>query len=841
MEELFFIFNALSSNDEQTRNKASQKIQELLEEENLPSILFEILKNPEVEPIHHFLAACSLQQWFRRSWSKKSLSDQIIFVQTLQPLLLASHPEQKKLFLLYRGLSAIFPNVEIFVGFLVNSIHLLSLETPPQTLSCALKVAWLGAHTLPFNLNKEYSQTILQIFTEIHQRIFSILMQIQNIENSPIGFSIIKYYLKTLFLSMKRVKLNNEAANLIQMVLKYIGDQISYQFLQNREFYLLIRFCCRFLVFFQTYQIEGVNLVHSKSVILEISLQYFFKLSLLKFDHIYILINLFLNNLKALPFSIDFLNMLILNSTLTENDYADLQTNPSIFYEFAYSSGDRENTRRVCFDLVNSMCMKSDKIIQMILNAPISEATLYLVSATIRAALDYDMQKILTEYILSIAKNPLISNNPVFLSTYLYLISKSMRFLNDSIIQGFTSLVFSAISCNVLVTVTNAVRVSRKMMENGIEFPFQLIEKVIEILPFCPTSDASKAIQIFIEKGDQQQVISNHLEQITSFLCIRIAGEFNKEDLEFNTDVISNSLNSLISIINNISEEVYTNLNRIFQTNDFMGLISNLIQNIDSNFSENLIQLFISIFSKHDSCLSTKLLILLIEAFNNFPNRYLIFIEEFKIAFIVFMSTFPSEFVLQNMAQPIIQIGITAITDSSSPTSKLSGCDIICYTIQYNQQFDVTNLLPFAHSLTNNVNDESLYELNLRIKMLLFMSIIVTRSTLFGEVRTDFLQELVGWILGGNAVCPYEKRLAAISIFILCVDPNLVNLAFELLKQENEQKISLLNASLPCQCEHVFPSPIFEINVLQLAGESMQKCGIENREALLSSISQFFS
>ena len=125
-----------------------------------------------------------------------------------------------------------------------------------------------------------------------------------------------------------------------------------------------------------------------------------------------------------------------------------------------------------------------------------------------------------------------------------------------------------------------------------------------------------------------------------------------------------------------------------------------------------------------------------------------------------------------------------------------------------------------------------------RYGIMILMSIIVSRPQMDLK-QEDILSSIVQWVARGYAKCPYEKRLAALSLLILNNSDNVIKMAIELLEQEKIQRQNLSKA-YETSC-HLYPTPIETINIIEVAENCIQHCSEENKQIFINNIKQLYS
>ena len=829
MNDIFFLFDATSSNDINIRSEAFQKLEELFENENFPEILFEILKNTETSGNYHLLAASCLKVWFKRSWCKKSFENQIRFIQQLQSLLLIYHPQYKILFDVYNSVMHIFHNCEVFLSFCGDSIGLISTDTPPNILICVLKLCWTTAKHYLYNLHKDYAQIIVQLFREIHQRLIPFITSVDYLQTSSIGCMIFRYCLKIFYFSINRIHLSQNMALPISNAVQSIINNIHAN--NDKQYCLLIKFCIQFLYTLYFAKIDGLDgIAQFRDAIFQMHIQFTFNLAnnFNNFNSISALIRFLDLNHVQVPITPEIAQILVHISTLSENDMIDYEANPNIFYEYAYSKSDKDNPRFCCFELMSSLCNDNENMIQYLFNLEITESTMYLAVSTIKSILNKNLFSLLTDYIMRCFEFANNSCSLLNLSTFFYLLSKSIKFLDEKFVNKFVVMCYTAamLSSNtnqslgessIIIVITNAIGVIRKMMDSfDIKFPDQLLIRVIEMLPVCPTYDASKAIDSYLRSYNNDTLFP-FISQIESYICERAYAESSKEFPEFS--LIASALNTLSSLIDLAGVEAITIPLCIF--------IEHEIEFFDNHISESLCTLLLTIFSK-GAPESKQIIIILIRTFESdkhFRNSYM---DSFNKIFLFYLMHFPNEFIDDNMALSIVALGVKYSKEALQIENEKYCVDLICYCIQTDTNIDVSELILF-------IQKKPLF-----YYIMILMSIIVSRPSIQIE---NALPTITEWIMKDNAKCPYEKHLGVLSLLALCNSDDIMKIALELLNQEKNQRLDISRAGSSVLC-HEYPTPIEFLdryNIMNYINTAINNCSPENRPLFLSSLEKILS
>ena len=169
------LFDSLSSDSDSERDQARKAFEEFFEDPNFDNVLFELLSTPDLNQNYYILASKCLLIWFKNNFRQKNEEEKDIFVQKLQSFLLINHPAQKEIYKLY--ISTIYVHSSsVYVKYLGDSVHLISVDTPPDELVCVLKLSFVTSMHFINTLNSEIHQYAVELFTEINNRLPPILL-----------------------------------------------------------------------------------------------------------------------------------------------------------------------------------------------------------------------------------------------------------------------------------------------------------------------------------------------------------------------------------------------------------------------------------------------------------------------------------------------------------------------------------------------------------------------------------------------------------------------------------------------------------------------------------------
>lgn len=875
--DLFNLFDALISDSEEDRKQAFDVFEELFEDPHLYDTLFDMLSTENLDQKYYILASECLLTWFKRSGTKIDKSEQIPFIQKIQSFLLCDHPAQKEIWHLYSVTFNCYAHEIIFVKFLGDSIDLISLQTQPEVLSLVLKLSSLTSYKVVNNLDKSIKEYFEQLFTEINNRLVIILQNAQELLSSSIGCSVIRYSFETIFYSTRRCQFNSDLFPLIIETLHLILQNFSN--IEDSEFCQLVGFCYRMINMFKYNssnrimvnlnlsgeQIESIN-EETNSLILQ------FVASLAPY-HLECIHN-FLLFLKCdsslIPETSDFIQVILEIATLTETDLNDYYENPHVFYGCAYPTKAQDSeTRRIIYDLVEIKCHQSKtyEIVKNLISQPPSEASLYLIASIIGNLMLSDSHaEEVFQFIAECANQEVPFQSPLMMSTFLFLVSKIIgKIAPDEFIDSLAPLVYKIVVLSVmdeddikndfddesnsysaqkefvvecsksLVTVTNAVRVAKKMIVNNTtEFPPEMLFCVIKLIPCFPTSDAAKFIRNFINMAhsnpEKEAFFMSQVETMKLNLCeaamaaISRSSEFqgmlnissfqkNEELNDF--EIISNILETLNQIIICEGETPII-------TDEMVILIETLFPNFDNVFSNQLNEIVITLI-KLEFDGSPHIMGVLTEAIESTHNLFY-HLDEFYFMYLNFMIEFRDTFIEMNMAPTVAMFGVETIKanpiiSQEEIGEKLSrGLDLICFSIQTDPNFDVS---PFVQFVEEQSQDDSDFFNTCGI--MIMMSIVVSRPQ--AASYEELLNSILEWALGGNAECPYSKRLTALSLMILGSSDDVMKVAIELLSQEKEQRAML--AQLAKSTCHCYPTPIEKINLEEIVQNAVSRCSPE--------------
>lgn len=881
------LFDTLSSDSDSERDQARKAFEEFFEDPNFDNVLFELLSTPDLNQNYYILASKCLLIWFKNNFRQKNEEEKDIFVQKLQSFLLINHPAQKEIYKLY--ISTIYVHSSsVYVKYLGDSVHLISVDTPPDELVCVLKLSFVTSMHFINTLNSEIHQYAVELFTEINNRLLPILLNTQEYLTDPIGCAIIRYSFKTILHSTKKCQFNSDLIPLIRDIFYLILENISN--IENREFYLLVRFCHKMLT--NIFNFSSSNMIVRSfnfrelgsdydEIIPEVALRFTFALAPYHVDAINSFIESLYYYALMIPETPEVVEVFHEIATLTEVDLSDFVENPNIFYEYAYSSLFLSNSRKLCFDFIDNKCeqKRGNDFLCILISYPPTEAMMYLISATIKAATKYSLGSEVFEWIVECVNQQIHFQSPIEMSTFLYLVSRAtLRIIapeHQEFLQALAPLVFEIVTTSVsesnevykneefpndeeaflcsdefiiecskcIATVTNAIRVARKIMRSGsIEFPPEMLLSVIQLIPDIPTSDAIRFIKCFIEESEieseKNEFLLSQSELIKYNICdVAIAAiastveleessersAFNKNKEADDYKIISSSLNTLDDIISREGEEPSI-------TDEMLELIEKAITNYSQYYSEEINKLIISLFTIRFPAVPQIVGLLAETICAN--NRLLAFVNHFYITFIFFILLFHDTFIEMEISPYIASIGIEFILRnancSSNSDSLIAGMDLICFSIQTDPNLDVT---PFLEYVDEQIQSNGGFVNYLCIMIL--MSILVTRPQLIQD-HNFLLHSIIEWAGEENAKCPYEKRLAALSLLILTNSDDIMKMAIELLSQEKEQKEMLAQGAKPtCHCH---PSPIDQFDLTEIAQNAVSKCSPENQKAFMDSI-----
>ncbi|KAK8881727.1 hypothetical protein M9Y10_004487 [Tritrichomonas musculus] len=865
---ILHLFDSLSSENENERSQAYNIFEKLFQDSTFYNILFQFLSTPGLENKYYILASRCLHTWFRRNYIKPE--DQNDFISKLQPFLLINHPASEELFLLY-GASIHLYCSNIYVTFLGNSINLLSLETQPEILICFLRLASVISKEFVSNLDLNIKEYIDKLFIEINTRLIPIFQNVQNLLKAPVGCLIIKYSFEIFIFSVKTeiIKFNETLVPLVINSFHFILQNMSN--INDNSFYILVDYSNLMLKYLRFTDVKSVVKQMKLSEEQEYSFLKNIDLLTLQFTialapfHLEIInedLKLLYSHINIVPESPEFVQVLIEICALTENDLFDLTVNPAIFYEYAYSSTFRSNRRRTCFDIVQQIChkFKTGAIIRYLISQPPSEATMYLVSSLIHYSLAFEMENEVAQWIIDCANSQVPFHSPLEMSTFLYLVSRAAkRIIPNEFLVNLAPIVYEIISytfTNVInsnismcsqsfiigcsqcfITVTNAVRVVRKIIDKDIfEFPPEILCYVVQLLPNFITPDAARCIKSllnYFQEPGKKELIHSQLEAIEINLCISASSalssiinfENNHDSNKFTSKKRSDDCQIISYSIDTINEIISCEGQTPAIRSEIISLIEILIKNLDKDFSENLLALIITIFK---ACVyaSKQIVVIVIEALNTIPQLFYE-INDIYFVLIFFMFSQNDEFIAMNITYSIVEIGMKAINLKYYD----EGADLICFAIQSDHNFDISFLMTHVSDMCQNL---SLF----RYGIMILMSIIVSRPQMDLK-QEDILSSIVQWVARGYAKCPYEKRLAALSLLILNNSDNVIKMAIELLEQEKIQRQNLSKA-YETSC-HLYPTPIETINIIEVAENCIQHCSEENKQIFINNIKQLYS
>lgn len=865
--DILKLFDCLRSEVESDREKAYEAFEELLKNPSLYKILFQILEASDLDEKYYILASECLLNWSKRIENTISEDEQIPFIQKIQSFLLKEHPAQEELWELYIMTFHRYPSkIETHINFLGQSIELISLETPPEILALSLKLSSVTSYKIGNNLIQSNKTLIEQLFTEINNRLIPILQNAQELLTNPIGCSIICYSFKTILYTTKRCQFNEELYPLILEILHLILQGISN--ISNSEYQSLVGFCEEMISMFafksSTLISRNVNLTKEQiDAITEeansLLLQFVVELApyhvnvidkFLKFPNL---------NSQLIPETPEFVNVLVEIATLTEIDLSDYDTNPAIFYESAYPSRGQSNTRRLIYDLVSAKChdSKTYEIIHYIISQPPTESVMYLAGATCREAMISDMGDELFQWIAECANQKIPFQSTLLMSTYLYLVSQaSFRILSNEFMKSLAPIVYKIVVFSVLdedsiknelgdesnsysapiefikecskslVTVSNAIRVARKILDQeASEFPPEMLFSVVKLIPCSLTFDAARFINVFIQKArsfkpneEKTEFLLSQIDEIKLHLCqsamssISSAKEYletiNKSDSSKNEEVkdfeiVANSLQALNEII--ICEGEEPNI-----TPEMLELIEALFSNFDVFFANELIELMTTLIKLGFDGIP-QIMGFLTEKILSTQSLFYD-IDHFFLLYVSFIVFFHDAFVEMEMAPVLSEIGMKVMTTLLKVTNEYDlekqaniGLDLICFSIQADHNFDVAPIIQFVEEQCQISDDFFNYD-----GIMIMMSIVISRLEIIQD-KNNLKDSILEWVAGNNAKCPYEKRLAALSLIRLSNSEDIMKIVAELLNQEKEQRELMKRASLP-PC-HDYPTPIDQIEI----------------------------
>lgn len=512
---------------------------------------------------------------------------------------------------------------------------------------------------------------------------------------------------------------------------------------------------------------------------------------------------------------------------LTQDNINDFYNNPFVFYSIVYSSSAFENSPRgFALCALDTLFTKNTDLIQNLARLEINELSTrifgYLSTTNIKR--NQLFISIRQEFINSVLQ--LESNDPIFMASKIYLISKTTHLFDDYYLNNLFLAYFESSNDVIRLLLCS---IANKMHSFSQEIPNLLLC----FLPSCQKHSAFKAlnrIALF-----QPEIIVNHAKPIIILNKFSIEKELAEliEDDEYEIDsgkicdnlkllrIFTNQFLLLIQL-----DDTITFINQLisydFYDEDIYCEISNFIINIFCECSKNEVNALI--FEKIMECMISNL-------YNSHNQND--FIDNYGKIFLFAISNNRQMFLnlkisslLVNICLGVLGVNLTGDSKPKHPPPILISCDIISFVVQTDQYFDCQLLIQYSDAFLSRENENPLYFLGYSN----VLSSIIVKEHKNNQINPTIF--LLG-IEKNYYVRTYDKHLTAAAL-ICFNDETLLNAAKVLYQQEIDQnnmsekeyEIYINSLNLPISIaessvDYSFPAPIQELNLFD--GDTKRK------------------
>ena len=494
MDELLKIFQYATSGDSNLIKESSDLLSKIICEENLYINLFTILMTPNFANNIYFCAAGALRMWFTRNWcsSETNLSIKIkkLYIGYLQKAIVFEHPCHKILLYLYKICHPSILDPESFYNYFESIVPLVGAENiSRKDLVCILSTIIVVVQSTSRNLKSNFPNC-LELYDRLQRRLFD-LMKVYIVLDDEVDCVIIRYCLKIMSICIYRYLFDRDAINVyVRMINEILNDFPLIRFNGSREYYLLIRFCGKFLNTLTNYNSQFKISNDLSFMIINLCIGFLNKLSPI-FDVPRMTLSIFFApfssyELSNQNISCELVQLFINCSQLTPFETSDFNENPVLFIDYAYGKNS-QNPRRKSADISSYLATSDQRFVQILLNKQQSEASMYIMSMIVHCCIDCGFDQQIKTWIMQCMN--FINSSPIFCSTFLYLIYKSFSLFDNDCIEQFYPLVLEGMSNDNLVILCISLKCFRKMLELNIDFPSEILNRIINFASVCPTNN----------------------------------------------------------------------------------------------------------------------------------------------------------------------------------------------------------------------------------------------------------------------------------------------------------------------------------------------------------------
>jgi hypothetical protein len=761
MEDVIRTFRDHADDDEGVRTAARHKIASFLTDRAFPAVLFEIFRTARFPADVHICAAGALRLWFRRNWSALTADEQLSFIQSIHEHLLLPTPAWKSMLLIYRSCRTIYPDFSPFLAFLRFCIQLISLDADSPVVIQAMAISCLLIRSITDYSVKD-QQIIRDICSEIQCHLIPFLRD-QNLLASAIGVTLIRYCFRILRFSISR---GSECFEVIQLSFDLMNAIATLAVTQ------LIRTAGKLLIAY----VYSLGPEFAEGIV---TLALHFAMLVNAFPEmprhlIAPFFTIFAIRRNIVPVSSDLITVLRNASRLTDLEMADFFVNPAVYLATAFPPEiDNENVRSTIGSLMAALASNHPEILQLLLHEKPTEEVVFLLKSVADPLLPTELQFEICQWLIACFSE--MTTLPE-IAGYFSFLSHVASFFNDEDFAQWHEIVVKSILSDSLVVCLTALGVASEMMHRQFPFPVEVLAKVVDLIPICPTPAASDVLHHFLifQSDDIMPLVSSIFESLLAALQTSEA-------------FVDNCLTILANIVPHCGDFLIAN--------KFVGVVLDLITaySRESDYGESLIACIGAIFLS-DWVASEALILALFDAIEA-SDAWFATADSLASAILLFLVGHPALFLSLGLAPRAMAFVVQLLQAGVSTTQENALCDLLAAMLQLNSPSATDFAGAIVHLPFRQPHNAW------QVSASLFLA---GYGPLDLPVLCAFLET--------PRPCPYEKHLYAVTLATAAArDPTAayaLPIATALLAAEEQQRAVLGNTAREFTCSHNHPFPV---------------------------------